>query len=186
MLNKGIPVLSAGGIAAISIYGASLIAMFLCSTLYHSITHGPSKAVLKRLDHCSIFLLIAGTYTPLLFIALKSQRSEILLAVIWVAAVVGVVIKALFIDKFKRLSLVMYLLMGWASVVVIYEVYQVLSFGGFLLLLIGGLSFSLGVPFYIAKKTPYTHAIWHLFVLLGAVCHCLTIAIYVIPDGAVL
>lgn len=185
MLVKGIPVLSGTEIAAVSVYGASLIILFLASTLYHAITHSSTKSVLKRIDHCAIFFLIAGTYTPLLIISLDSVRSQVLFYVIWAAAFTGILLKAIYINKFKRLSLIMYLMMGWASVILIYEIYQNLPFGGFLLLISGGLAFSLGVPFYIAKKTRYTHAIWHVFVLAGAVCHCLTISLYVIPSSSV-
>ncbi|ADN76014.1 channel protein, hemolysin III family [Ferrimonas balearica DSM 9799] len=181
MLNKGIPVLPASGIAAISVYGATLILMFLCSTLYHSIQHEPAKAVLKRLDHCAIYLLIAGSYTPLMLIALDNSASHLLLAFIWVLAAMGVLFKALFVHRFKKLAMVTYLAMGWASLAVIVELYAVLPTAGFILLLAGGLSYSLGTLFYAAKRFPYTHAIWHLFVLGGAVCHCLTIALYVIP-----
>ncbi|MBY5991509.1 PAQR family membrane homeostasis protein TrhA [Ferrimonas balearica] len=181
MLTKGIPVLTASGIAAISVYGASLILMFLCSTLYHSVQHGPSKAVLKRLDHCAIYLLIAGSYTPLMLISLDNDGAHLLLGVIWALAAIGVLFKAFFVNRFKRLALITYLGMGWASLAVIVELYAVLPTAGFVLLLAGGLSYSLGTLFYAAKRLPYTHAIWHLFVLGGAVCHCLTIALYVIP-----
>ncbi|MBY5920516.1 PAQR family membrane homeostasis protein TrhA [Ferrimonas balearica] len=181
MLNKGIPVLPASGIAAISVYGGTLILMFLCSTLYHSIQHAPSKAVLKRLDHCAIYLLIAGSYTPLMLISLDNNGSHLLLAFIWVLAALGVLFKALFVHRFKKLAMTTYLLMGWASLAVIVELYKVLPTAGFALLLAGGLSYSLGTLFYAAKRFPYTHAVWHLFVLGGAVCHCLTIALYVIP-----
>ncbi len=181
MLNKGIPVLPASGIAAISVYGGTLILMFLCSTLYHSIQHAPAKAVLKRLDHCAIYLLIAGSYTPLMLISLDNSNAHLLLAFIWVLAALGVVFKALFVHRFKKLAMTTYLLMGWASLAVIVELYKVLPTAGFALLLAGGLSYSLGTLFYAAKRFPYTHAVWHLFVLGGAVCHCLTIALYVIP-----
>lgn len=138
MLVKGIPVLSGTEIAAVSVYGASLIVLFLASTLYHAITHSSTKSVLKRIDHCAIFFLIAGTYTPLLIISLDSARSQVLFYVIWGAAFAGILLKAIYINKFKRLSLIMYLMMGWASVILIYEIYQNLPFGGFLLLVLGG------------------------------------------------
>lgn len=181
MLTKGIPVLSGVDIAAVSVYGASLILMFLFSTLYHALTHLPSKAVLKRLDHCAIYLLIAGTYTPLLVISLGGWQSWLLLGVIWLLALSGVLFKAFMINRFKRLSLITYLGMGWLSLLVIRDLYQVLPTAGFNLLWIGGLCYSLGVAFYVAKKTPYTHAIWHGFVLGGAACHCVAIALFVIP-----
>ena len=183
MLVKGAPVLSGGDIVAVSIYGGSLILMFLFSTLYHALTHLPSKALFKRLDHCAIYLLIAGTYTPFLVISLNTSGAWLLLATIWFLAIAGVLFKALFINRFKRLSLLTYLVMGWLSLLVVYELYQVLPATGFALLLIGGLCFTFGVLFYVAKTLPFNHAIWHLFVLGGAVCHALAIGVYVIPSA---
>lgn len=183
MLVKAIPVLSATDIAAVSIYGGSLILMFLFSTLYHAIPHVPSKVILKRLDHCAIYVLIAGTYTPFLMISLRSNSAWALLATVWVLAIAGVLFKVWFIHRFKRLSVVTYLMMGWLSLLVIYQLYQVLPGVGFALLLFGGVFFTIGVVFYVAKKLPFNHAIWHVFVLAGAVCHCVAIGVYVIPSA---
>ncbi|WP_252010206.1 hemolysin III family protein [Ferrimonas sp. SCSIO 43195] len=183
MLTKGIPVLSAWDIAAVSIYGASMILLFLFSTLYHSISNPRAKKVFKRLDHCAIYLLIAGTYTPMMSISLEGWKADMILATIWSMAIAGVVFKAFFINRFKKLALTTYLVMGWLCLLVIYPLYQVLPSAGFHLLWIGGLCYSGGVVFYVAKKTPYTHAIWHLCVLAGAVCHCVAIAAYVIPSS---
>jgi len=183
MLVKAVPVLSAADIAGIAVYGGSLVLLFLSSTLYHSFTHQPTKAVLKRLDHGSIYLLIAGSYTPFLMITLRdSARAYWLLVTLWVVAVAGVVFKMFFVHKFKRASLIAYLVMGWASLFVIHDLYQALPAGGFNLLVAGGLSYTVGAAFYAAKRYPYTHAIWHLFVLGGAACHCVAIALYVIPS----
>ncbi|GAA4903527.1 PAQR family membrane homeostasis protein TrhA [Ferrimonas pelagia] len=184
MLTKGISVLNSAGILAISVYGASMILMFLSSTLYHSLQHAGAKAIFKRLDHCAIYLLIAGSYTPFLLIALNSAQAWSLLLVIWGLAFAGVIFKAFFINRFKRLALFTYLAMGWASLVIIWQIYQALPLPGFILLLAGGLSYSLGTLFYAAKQYPYTHAIWHLFVLGGATCHCIAVALYVIPNPA--
>ncbi|WP_084631097.1 PAQR family membrane homeostasis protein TrhA [Ferrimonas senticii] len=182
MLTKGIPVLSSNEIVAISIYGASMVLMFLSSTLYHSIVNHRAKAVLKRIDHCAIYLLIAGSYTPFMLIALGDSAALWLLALIWTLALAGVVFKALFVNRFKRLALATYLLMGWSSLVVIWQLWQVLPTGGFMLLLIGGLCYSIGTIFYAIKSKPYFHAIWHLFVLAGASCHCVAVALFVIPS----
>ncbi len=183
MLVKALPVLPAWELAGIAIYGASMVTLFLSSTLYHSFTHLPTKAVLKRLDHCAIFLLIAGTYTPFLMITLKSPRATLLMAVIWALALAGVVFKIFFVHRFKLASLITYLVMGWLALVVIYDIYQALPRPGFYLLLAGGLCYTVGAGFYAAKQYRYTHAIWHLFVLAGAACHCLSIALYVIPSA---
>lgn len=182
LLVKGIPTLNNAQLAGVAVYGASLILLFLCSTLYHSFTHAPTKAVFKRLDHCAIYLLIAGTYTPLLTITLaKSAYAQLLLVVIWALAVVGVLFKVFFIHRFKKLSLITYLLMGWLSLVLINELWASLARPGFWLLIGGGLCFTVGAGFYAAKHVRYTHAIWHVFVAAGAACHCALIGFYVLP-----
>lgn len=184
MLVKAMPTLSGWQMAGIAVYGASMIALFLSSTLYHSLTHQPAKAVLKRFDHSTIYLLIAGTYTPFLMITLHaSATAQTLLAVIWALALGGVTFKIFFVHKFKRVSLITYLIMGWLSLVVVYELYKALPGPAFNLLLAGGLSYTLGAAFYAAKQYRYTHAIWHVFVLGGAACHCVAIAGYVIPSA---
>ncbi|MEO6698773.1 MAG: hemolysin III family protein, partial [Paraperlucidibaca sp.] len=182
LLVKGMPTLSTGQLAGVAIYGASLVLLFLCSTLYHSIVHAPSKAAFKRLDHCAIYLLIAGTYTPLLTITLAhSEYAKILLVVIWALAFAGVLFKVFFIHRFKKLSLITYLLMGWLSLVLVNELWTSLARPGFWLLIAGGLCFTVGAGFYAAKQVRYTHAIWHVFVAAGAACHCALIGLYVLP-----
>jgi hemolysin III len=182
LLVKGMPTLSTGQLTGVAIYGASLILLFLSSTLYHSITHAPSKAALKRLDHCAIYLLIAGTYTPLLTITLAhSAYAQIMLVVIWALAFAGILFKIFLIHRFKKLSLITYLLMGWISLVLINELWASLARPGFWLLIAGGLCFTVGAGFYAAKQVRYTHAIWHVFVAAGAACHCVLIGLYVLP-----
>lgn len=181
LMVKGIPVLSAWQLAGVAVYGGSLIALLLCSTLYHSITHLPTKALFKRLDHCTIYLLIAGTYTPLMMITLNTPASNLLLGVLWAIAMIGVIFKAFFVHSYKRLSLITYLLMGWMSLFVVYELWLALPRAGFVLLLVGGGLYTVGTLFYAAKQYRYTHAIWHLFVVGGAACHCVMIGVYVIP-----
>ena len=183
MLVKGLPVLSLGELIGVAVYGASLVLLFLASTLYHSITHARTKTVLKRLDHCAIYLLIAGTYTPLLLITLDSFAATIMLWLIWMIAVSGVVFKLYFIHRFQRLSLVTYLLMGWLSMFLIYDLWQSLDRTGFWLLLAGGLCFTLGAGFYAAKQYRFTHAIWHVFVAAGAAGHAVLIGVFVIPGS---
>ncbi len=183
MLVKGMPVLSVGELIGVAVYGASLVLLFLASTLYHSITHARTKVVLKRLDHCAIYLLIAGTYTPLLMITLDSFAATVMLWLIWIIAVSGVVFKLYFIHRFQRLSLVTYLLMGWLSMFLIYDLWQSLDRTGFWLLLAGGLCFTLGAGFYAAKQHRFTHAIWHVLVAAGAACHAVLIGVFVIPGS---
>ncbi|MGL5224809.1 MAG: PAQR family membrane homeostasis protein TrhA [Aeromonas sp.] len=162
-----------------SVYGASLVLLYLASTLYHSMAQGPASRRCKVFDHCAIYLLIAGTYTPFLLVALDTPLAKALMVVIWSLALMGVLFKLLFINRFKRLSLVTYLMLGWLSLVVIYQLYIHLASGGLLLLGLGGLIYSLGVIFYVAKQIPYNHAIWHLFVLGGSGCHFVAIYGYV-------
>ena len=183
LLVKAVPVLAAPELAGVAIYGASLILLFLCSTLYHSIAHAPTKALFKRLDHCAIYLLIAGTYTPMLMLTLHTASAQIMLWVIWGLALAGILFKVYFIHRFKRLSLVTYLLMGWLSMLLIQDLWQALPRQGFWLLLAGGLCFTVGAAFYAAKQVRYTHAIWHVFVAAGAACHCVMIGLYVIPSA---
>lgn len=183
MIVKALPTLNAWQIAGIAVYGASLILLFLCSTLYHSFTHPPTRAVLKRMDHSAIFLLIAGTYTPFLMLTLKSRLADILLVVLWVIAIMGIAFKVFFVHRFKRLSLFSYLAMGWLSLLVVVDLYRALPSAAFTLLLAGGVSYTIGTAFYAAKQVSYTHAIWHLFVLAGAACHAVAIGVYVIPGA---
>jgi len=168
-------------ITSMSIYGGSMIVLFLASTLYHSIPHQSAKRALKTFDHCAIYLLIAGSYTPFLLVSLRTPLAIGLMIVIWSIALVGIVMKLAFVYRFKRLSLITYLLMGWLSLVVIYQLALNLDVGGLTLLAAGGIIYSLGVVFYVAKRIPFNHAIWHGFVLAGCACHFLAIYFYVVP-----
>lgn len=181
MLAKGIPVLKASEVAGIAVYGASLVALFLASTLYHAIPHARTKDILKRVDHGAIYLLIAGTYTPFLSIAIKSPIADNLLIGLWCMAVIGVVFKIFFVHRLKWMSLLTYLAMGWAGAFLLSDLKAVLPSTGFALLVAGGLCYTLGAAFYALKKIRYTHAIWHLWVVGGAACHCVAVAGYVIP-----
>lgn len=181
MLSKGIPVLKGPEIAGIAIYGASLVALFLASTLYHAIPHARTKDILKRVDHGAIYLLIAGTYTPFLSISIKTPTADNLLLGLWVMAAVGVIFKIFFVHSLKWMSLVTYLAMGWAGAFLLSDLQAVLPETGFALLVAGGLCYTLGAVFYAMKKVRYTHAIWHLWVVGGAACHCVAVAGYVIP-----
>lgn len=144
------------------VYGASLVLLYLASTLYHSVSSVAARRWSKLFDHCAIYLLIAGTYTPFLLVALDTPLAQGLMVVIWGLALAGVVFKLIFINRFKKVSLFTYLMLGWLSLVVIYQLYLHLDGTGLLLLGLGGLIYSLGVIFYVAKRIPYNHAIWHL------------------------
>lgn len=166
-------------ITSYSLYGGSMILLFLASTLYHAIPHQKAKPWLKKFDHCAIYLLIAGTYTPFLMVGLKSPLAQGLMAVIWSLALIGIIFKLTIAHRFKVLSLVTYLSMGWLSLVVIYQLATRLSAGGVWLLAAGGIVYSLGVIFYVSRRIPYNHAIWHGFVLGGSILHFCAIYFYV-------
>lgn len=183
MLVKGIPVLSGPELAGIAIYGTSMVALFLASTLYHAVTHPRAKDILKRVDHGAIYVLIAGAYTPFMSIALNTHAADVLLVAVWAIAFVGVIFKIFFVHRFHWLSLATYLLMGWLALFVIYELWYALPRAGFMLLLAGGLCYTVGAVFYALKQFRYTHAIWHLWVVAGAACHCVSVCVYVIPPA---
>lgn len=168
-------------IVSMSIYGSSIIILFLASTLYHAVPLQKAKRALKTFDHCAIFLLIAGSYTPFLLVSLRTPLAIGLMIAIWLIALIGIIFKVLFVYRFKRLSLVAYLTMGWLSLIVIYQLALTLNIGGIILLAAGGALYSIGVLFYIAKKIPFNHAIWHCFVLAGCLCHFFAIYFYVQP-----
>lgn len=169
---------------SMSLYGGSMIALFLASTLYHSVVTPKAKRWLKTFDHCAIYLLIAGSYTPFLLVSLRTPLAIGLMVVIWLLALLGIIMKIAFVYRFKKFSLVTYLAMGWLSLVVIYQLALNIEVGGLVLLAVGGLVYSLGVIFYVAKRIPYNHAIWHLFVLGGSACHFFAVYLFVHPVSA--
>ncbi|MCU7939669.1 MAG: hemolysin III family protein [gamma proteobacterium symbiont of Bathyaustriella thionipta] len=165
------------------IYGVTLIILYSASTLYHSIPLPRAKAILSKIDHSAIYLLIAGTYTPFLLVNLRAGIGWVLFALVWGIAVLGVVLEIYRNDRFKRLSIAMYLGLGWLVIAAIKPMLEFVGTGGLVLLLIGGLCYSLGVIFYVRKKMAYHHAIWHVFVLLGSVFHFFAVLFYVIPKS---
>ncbi|MEO4054849.1 hemolysin III family protein [Solibacillus sp. CAU 1738] len=164
-------------IVSYSIFGASLVLLFLNSTLLHSVPVR-FKKFFAILDHSAIYVLIAGTYTPFLLIALDGALSIVLLCIVWTIAIFGIVFKCLFIHRFETFSLLLYIAMGWLIVFAIKPIYAFLQFDGFTLLLAGGLFFTVGAIFYAWHKLPFNHAIWHLFVLAGCTCMVGCVVIY--------
>lgn len=158
-------------VVSFSIFGSTLILLYLASTLYHSIHLPRTKRFLKTLDHSAIFLLIAGTYTPFMLVSLRETVGWTVFGVVWLLAVAGVVLKCCFVYRFNRLSLGIYLGMGWLCVLVMRDMYQSLPSASLVYLALGGLSYTLGVVFYVWKRLPYNHAIWHLFVVGGSTLH---------------
>lgn len=162
------------------IYGISLVILYTMSTLYHAFPFDKVKKVFRVFDHASIFILIAGTYTPCCLIGLYGNVKGIwVTAVVWTCAVAGIVMNAISLEKTEKLSLVLYVIMGWAIVFVIKDVVRALWGPGFWLLLAGGLAYTGGIVFY-KMKFKYMHSIWHLFVLAGSVLHFLCILLYVL------
>ena len=162
-----------------SIYGISLILMFLSSTCYHSISKPKLKQTFKLLDHCAIYLLIAGTYTPLMLITLNGVLGYTMLTLVWTVALGGILFKIKFGHQYKKTSLVTYLGMGFLSLPILSNISQSLPSEGVTLLALGGAIYSGGVFFYVKKTVPFTHAIWHLFVIGGATCHFMMMWYYV-------
>lgn len=160
---------------AFSIFGASVIIAYLSSTLYHSLRYTRARRVFKIFDYSSIFLLIAGTYTPFMLLALRDQHGIILLVVIWLMAISGIVLKTFFDHKLDKIFLGIFLLMGWLIVFETKALLNVLPFQSFLLLGAGGVFYTSGVTFFLLKKIPFNHMIWHIFVLCGSTLHFLAL-----------
>jgi len=165
-------------IVSFSIYGATLIILYLASTLYHSLTNPKAKNFFHYLDHSAIFLLIAGTYTPVTLVALRETVGWVLFALIWTLAIGGIVFKAVAKGRFRIISVVIYLAMGWIVVVAIKPILSAVPTGLLFWLVIGGLCYSLGIIFYALKKMPFHHMVWHIFVLCGSISHFFGILFY--------
>ena len=168
-------------IVSCSVYGATLILLYTASTLYHSISHPRVKQTLRIIDHSAIFLLIAGTYTPFTLVTLHGTWGWSLFATTWGIAIIGIIMQCTGMRKYRLLSLSLYLLMGWTIVVAIKPLYLSLPLGGLILVIAGGVAYTVGVLFYLWESKPYSHAIWHLFVLVGSMFHFFSVLLYVIP-----
>lgn len=165
-------------IVSFSIYGVTLLVLYLFSTLYHSV-RGPAKSILRRLDHHAIYLLIAGTYTPFMLVALRGALGWTLFAINWGLAVVGIVLDSLPRPGRRILPIVIYLVMGWIGVIALGPLLEFLAPAGVSWLLAGGIFYTVGVVFYVFdKRVRHFHGIWHLFVLAGSLCHYFTVALY--------
>lgn len=167
-------------VVSFSIFGASLVLLYLASTLYHSFQNPRIKHFLKILDHSAIYLLIAGTYTPFTLVTLRGPLGWSLFGVIWGLAVAGVVFKAFFVNRFAVVSTVVYILMGWMIIFSLKSLLQSLSAPGLFWLAGGGVLYTAGVVFYAQKQRLFCHAIWHLFVLGGSIAHFFAVLLYVL------
>ncbi len=166
-------------IVSVSIYGFSLILLFTMSTLYHSFPIGRTKALFRIFDHASIFILIAGSYTPFTLVTLRDGIGWWMFGAVWASAVVGIVLNSLSVDKYAKFSLACYLVSGWVIVIGIMPLINALELGGMILLGLGGVMYTVGVIFYKLRHK-YMHAVWHLFVLAGSALQYFCILFYVI------
>ncbi len=171
-------------IAASIVYGLSLVALFTASTLYHSFHSHSKRHIFEMLDQCAIYLLIAGSYTPFLLVSMRDGIGWMMFALIWTLATAGILTQLYLRDKYPRLLLASYLVMGWLVVLVLPQVIAAVGMDAFIWLAAGGILYSVGVLFYVRKKV-YNHAIWHVFVLAGGLCHFIAVIRHVLPTGAV-
>ncbi|HEV7370202.1 PAQR family membrane homeostasis protein TrhA [Arenibaculum sp.] len=171
-------------VLALAVYGATLVILYLASTLYHSVRHRRARRLFRLFDHAAIFLLIAGTYTPYALIGMGGAAGWLLFAAIWTAAAAGIAFKVMCLDRYERASLVFYLAMGWIGVLALGPLMRSIETEGLLLLALGGLAYTGGVLFYLWEGLPFNHAVWHLFVLCGSASHFLSIYLYVAAPNA--
>jgi len=172
---------SAIHIVSLAIYGSTLVLLYLASTIYHAIQHSRAKAVLNIMDHAAIFLLIAGTYTPFTLVSMGGVVGWTLFVTVWTLAVAGILFKVFHRSHTDRVTLPIYLAMGWLMIIAAGELLGAVGVGGTVWLLVGGLFYSFGVIFFVWEKLPYNHMVWHLFVMAGSACHFTAVAIYVLP-----
>ena len=158
-------------VISFSIYGGSLIILYSASTIYHSVQHPKAKRLFRNLDHTSIYVLIAGTCTPFMLIAVRGAMGWTLLAIVWAMALTGIIWKIFFIGRLEVIATIMYIFMGWLGVIAFRQMLVNIPPLGVTMLFAGGIVYTLGVIFYAWEKLPYNHAIWHLFVLGGSICH---------------
>jgi hemolysin III len=163
------------------VYGASLVTLYSASTLYHAARTPRLKSLMRLFDHCCIYLLIAGTYTPFTLVTLRGGWGWTLFVVVWGIALAGILARVMFGERFRVAAVASYVMMGWLAVVAVKPILALVPAGAILLIVAGGLSYTAGVFFFACKRVPHNHAIWHLFVLAGSVCHYLAVVLYVMP-----
>lgn len=160
------------------VFGITLLFMYLSSTIYHGLTHQRLKQIFRIVDHASIFLLIAGTYTPFMLVTLKGFWGWALFIFVWSLGVLGILFKIFFGHRYEILSVLIYLTMGWSAVVAAKPIYLSLSFSGLLCVVAGGVCYTIGVVFYAWERLKFSHMVWHLFVLMGSAFHFFAVLFY--------
>lgn len=179
LIMKGIQSGNTAHLAAYLVFGISMILLFLASTLYHSFSFTRFKNIFHYIDHASIYLLIAGSYTPFCLIVLDGKPALLLFITVWSIALAGVILKVFFVGKYGGLSTFLYLVMGWLAIFLIKPIGAYLGPAGLTLLISGGLAYSLGTIFYSIKRFKFMHVIWHIFVIMGAGFIYFTILLYI-------
>jgi len=175
---------TASYVVSCTIFAITLVLVYLCSTLYHSLVLTRARHVFQVLDHSAIYLLIAGTYTPFTLVSLRGPLGWWLFGVVWTMAVAGVIFKSLAVNRFAVASAVVYLLQGWFMVFAAHPLLQAIGWHGMTWIVAGGLAYSLGIVFFALDRLRYFHATWHVFVLAGSVAHYCAILFYVVPQRA--
>ncbi len=170
----------AWAVVGCAVFGASLIILYSMSTLYHSITNPKAKAFFRIMDHNTIFFLIAGTYTPITISIMRGVIGWVLFGIVWGAAIIGIALNSIDLEKFRKPSVVCYIAMGWVIIFAIRPLLNVMNVWSLWLLIGGGVFYTVGVIFYAIKKVKYFHSIWHIFTVLGSVCHYFSILLAVI------
>lgn len=170
------------GVVSSAIYGASMIILYTMSTLYHAITNPKAKKFFRIMDHNTIFLLIAGTYTPITLVPLRGAAGWVMFGIVWGAAVLGIILNSIDLEKFSKPSLICYIAMGWVIVFAVKPMLEAVTKTSLIFLLVGGIFYMVGVIFYVIKKIKYFHSIWHLFTIGGTVFHYFSILLMIIDS----
>lgn len=174
---------NAWGVVGSAIYGASLIILYTMSTLYHAITNPKAKAFFRIMDHNTIFFLIAGTYTPITLVPLRGAVGWVLFGVVWAAAIVGIVLNSIDLERFKKPSMICYIAMGWVVMVAVKPMLEEVNRMSLIFLLLGGFFYTVGIIFYNHKEKKYFHSVWHLFTVGGSVFHYFSVLMIIIRNG---
>ena len=169
-------------VASCAVYGASLVALYLASTLYHGARAPRAKRLFQALDHCGIYLLIAGTYTPFTLVTLRGPWGWTLFGLVWSLSLAGIAFRALCGTRFRAVAVGSYVVLGWLCVIAVKPILEAVPLAALAWIAAGGLAYTTGVFFFASKRIPHNHAIWHLFVLGGSVCHYVAVLLYVLPS----
>lgn len=169
-------------VVSFSVFGASMVTLYIASTLVHALPMGKAKDVFEIIDHAAIYFFIAGTYTPFTFIVIKGTLGWTMFGIVWGLAIAGTIFKAFFVKKYLFTSTILYIAMGWMVVIGWNRIAEFLTINGLTLLVIGGLFYTVGAIFYVWKGFKYHHAIWHLFVLAGSTAHFFCVILYLLPN----